>query len=246
LLRETTVLKVFDREQAQACAGIRTVSKASTRLSRLVTHGLLKRFFISTERGGRKALYTMTRKGASVAGIAFTGLNRTSDQLLVGELFVRHQLHINDLYLGLKYKPIPVEGVQFRRWMVLKARLSPASPIIPDGYFELTTPNRIVSCFLEVDLGGETSTVWKSKIESYLNFAVTGEFEHQFQQPQFRVLIVTITDRRRDALRALAAKYTDKLFWISTFNAINRDSLWSPVWLRPTGDQAQSLLVRNL
>ena len=74
---------------------------------------------------------------------------------------------------------------------------------------------------------------------------LTGDFENQFQQPQFRVLIITTSDRRLQALRALAAKYTEKLFWIATFTAINRDSLWSPIWFRPTGNLAQSLLLRN-
>jgi hypothetical protein len=242
LLREASILKVFDREQAQICAGFRSVARANTRLPKLVAHGLLKRFFLPTDKGGKKALYSMTRKGAALAQIAFAGLSRPSDRVLVGDLFVAHQMHINDVYLELKYRPIPISGVLFRRWIVLKALLSTSSPIIPDGYFELTIPSRVVSCFLEVDLGGETSKIWKSKIEAYLNFAVTGDFENQFQQPQFRVLIITTSDRRLQALRALTAKYTEKLFWISTFTAINRDGLWSPIWFRPTGNMAQSLL----
>lgn len=242
LLCEASILKVFDREQAQVCAGFNSIARANTRLPLLVQHGLLRRFFLPTEKGGKKSLYSMSRKGAGLAQVPFAGISRASDRLLVGDLFVAHQLHINDFYLALKYKPIPLEGVQFRRWMVLKAPLSPASPIIPDGYFELTTPDRIVCCFLEVDLGGETSSVWKAKIESYLNFAATGEFEHQFQQPQFRVLVITTTDRRRDAIRRLSARYTEKLFWFSTFTAIKRDGLWASVWMRPAGDQAQSLL----
>jgi hypothetical protein len=242
LLGEASVLRVFDREQAQTCAGFRSVARANTRLPKLVAHGLLKRFFLPTDKGGKKALYSMTRKGAALAHVSFAGLSRPSDRMLVGDLFVAHQMHINDIYLKLKYRPIPSGGVLFRRWTVLKVPLSTSSAIIPDGYFELTTPNRVVSCFLEVDLGGETSKIWKSKIEAYLNFAATGDFENQFQQPQFRVVIVTTSDRRVQALRTLAAKYTEKLFWISTFTAINRDSLWSPVWFRPTGDKAQSLL----
>lgn len=36
LLREIAILRVFDRQQAQACAGIRSASKANTRLPLLV------------------------------------------------------------------------------------------------------------------------------------------------------------------------------------------------------------------
>lgn len=243
LLREAGVLKVFDREQAQLCAGFHSVARANTRLPKLVGQGLLRRFYAATEKGGKKCLYTLTKKGAGLVQAPFIGLNRPSNQVLVGDLFVAHQLQINEIYLTLKYRPIHVPDVSFHRWLTPKAPLSTASRIIPDGYFELTTPARTVCCFLEVDLGGETAKIWKSKIEAYLNFAASGEFEEQFHNPQFRVVIATTTtDRRVQALRTLAGKYTDKLFWISSFNAIKQDGFWSPVWLRPAGDQKQAFL----
>ena len=35
----------------------------------------------------------------------------------------------------------------------------------------------------------------------------------------------------------MLAKQTDKLFWLSDLQTINRDGLCSPVWLRPKGEQ---------
>jgi hypothetical protein len=38
------------------------------------------------------------------------------------------------------------------------------------------------------------------------------------------------------------AKSTDKIFWFTTLENIHRDGVWSPVWLRPEGDQRVPLV----
>lgn len=124
--------------------------------------------------------------------------------------------------------------------------LSVASPIIPDGYFELGSPNKTTACFLEIDLGTETAKVWKPKIESYIRFAVSEEFERRFHLSQFRVLVITSSPRRLQALRKLVCQYSDKIFWFTTFESIKHDGFWSAVWLRPDGDQPAVALVSSL
>ena len=142
----------------------------------------------------------------------------------------------------MKYLPIPFPGVRFYRWITITEPLSKALPLIPDGYFELETPSGIRVAFLEVDLGTEALPVWEKKIQFYLQLALSGEFARLFRNPQFRVLVILNSERRLENLRKLVAKKTDKIFWFSSFATINRDSLWSSVWLRPTGNQTQSLL----
>jgi Replication-relaxation len=242
LLRELAVMRILDREQAQLAAGFRSITRANTRIPKLVQEGLATRFYIASEKGGKKSLYSLTPKGAALALVPVTGIQRKKNQVLVGDLFIAHQLKINDVYLSLKYRPIPIAGVRLLGWKTFSAPLSSAARIIPDAYFELTVPDKSVCCFLEVDLGGETAKIWRAKIEYYLRLAVTGEFEQLFQRSQFRVLIITTSAARIHSLRKLAAKYIDKLFWVSTFDSIKRDGFWSPVWFRPTGDQPQSLL----
>ena len=56
------------------------------------------------------------------------------------------------------------------------------------------------------------------------------------------MLVVANSDKRLTNIRATVAKSTDKIFWFTTLENINRDGIWSPVWLRPTGDQRHSLL----
>jgi hypothetical protein len=242
LLKEAAILKVFDRLQAQICAGFHSATRANVRLPKLVKAGFLNHFFVATEKGGKKSIFSLTRKGAAVAEVSFLGIKRGKDKLLIGDLFVAHQLHINDIYLEVKYKRPEGSAFQFKEWLVPKSTLSASAPIIPDAFFKVQGSERTISSFLECDLGGESSKVWKKKIESYLAFATTGEFQASFREQQFRVLVVTTTGRRVCLLSSLIAKYTDKIFWLSTFESINRSGFWSSIWVRPNGNQPQALL----
>jgi len=241
LLDELALLRIVDREQAQIVCGFRSVTRANTRLLALTRAGLLNRFFVGTFSGGKKSLYSLSRKGASLIGATGPILQRRRDAVLVGDRFVDHQIKINSIYLVIKHYPIPVPGVRCSGWLTLKEPLTAASGLIPDGYFELATEAKTTSCFLEVDLGTENLSVWKKKVNGYLAYAVSGAFETQFRRSQFRVLVVTDSERRLHSIRAVIAKSTDKIFWISSFDLIERQSFWAPIWFRPAGHQPQAL-----
>ena len=72
--------------------------------------------------------------------------------------------------------------------------------------------------------------------------AVSGDFDRLFKQSRFKVLVVTRSQRRVESIRLTVSKITDKIFWFSTFEAINCDGFWSAIWVRPKGDQRQPLL----
>ncbi len=78
----------------------------------------------------------------------------------------------------------------FNRWIAFPKRPAPGLRLIPDGYVELETRSGIVTAFLEVDLGHERLRVWRDKVRNYLDLAVTGNFEREFKQTRFRVLVV--------------------------------------------------------
>jgi hypothetical protein len=242
LLKELAMMRVIDREQAKLVAGFGSTTRVNTRLLRLNRAGLLKRFFTGTIAGGRKGLYALLPKGAALAGAPYRAIQRKTDELLVNDLFLEHQLAINGIFIILKYRPVPVPGVRLLSWKTFQEQISQALPLIPDAYFELATPTDIRPMFLEVDRGTETLKTWKKKIEAYLKLAVSGEFASRFHQAQFRVLVVAPSERRCRNIRSTVATYTDKVFWFSTIEFINRDGFWSPIWLRPNGERKQSLI----
>lgn len=68
LLSELTIMQVIDREQAQVVGGFGSITRANTRLLALTRAGIVKRFFLATVNGGKKAVYSLTKKGSEMAG----------------------------------------------------------------------------------------------------------------------------------------------------------------------------------
>lgn len=241
LLSELSVMRVIDREMTKMVAGFGSTTQVCLRLQELTRAGLLRQFFIGSIGSGRKAVYTLSPKGTDLVNAKLGGIHRASGRLVVGDTFVEHQTGINQVYLAVKYRAIP-QGGQLRRWVTFRQSISEAIKLTPDGYWELEVGGNLRAMFLEVDLGTEALKVWQQKTASYLQLALSGEFLKLFRQPQFRVLVVANSERRIANIRATVSKSTDKIFWFTTFENIHRDGIWSPVWLRPSGDQRQSLL----
>jgi hypothetical protein len=211
VLQELGVMRVGDREQIKCVAGFGSTTRANGRLLALTRAGLLRRFFLGTTAGGKKALYALSPNGAKLAQVPFRGPRRASDEILVADFFVTHQLEINKIYCKLRCQTHPSPGTQFLRWINLSEPVAPGSRLIPDGYFELATPKNTFAAFLEVDLGHESRTVWRKKVEEYLKFAVSGAFEQRYACAQFRVLTVTNSERRMASLRMTTCAITEKM-----------------------------------
>jgi hypothetical protein len=120
--------------------------------------------------------------------------------------------------------------------------LDASTRLIPDGYVEVRTPSKTLAAFLEIDLGNESLSVWKRKVEMYLQYAVSRNFEKRFSHPQFRVLVIADSERRMRSLQLATFTLTDKIFWFSTFDSIARGGFWSPIWLRARNGERQPLL----
>jgi hypothetical protein len=242
LLSELGVMRIVDRESAKVVAAFRSTRRANARLLQLTRAGLLRRFFVGGVAHGRKAVYTLSTKGEGMVRATLPGISRASGRVIVGDAFVAHQSAINEIYLALKYRPKPHAGLRLQRCHTFRQPISDAIKLTPDGYFEFDDRGVVRAMFLEADLGTEALSVWQRKTTSYLQLAVSGEFQRKFHQPQFRVLVVASSERRLANIRATVAKSTDKIFWFTTFDIIHRDGFWSQAWLRPSGDQRLSLL----
>src|SRR5215472_7957027 len=96
LLRELAVLRVADREQLKLAAGFHSTTRANARLLRLVAAGLLRRYFLGTRVGARKALYALSPKGAALVQVSTHGLRRRKDEPLTTDFYIEHQLAVND------------------------------------------------------------------------------------------------------------------------------------------------------
>jgi hypothetical protein len=217
-----------------------SLKKANLRLLELVRAGFLRRYFVGTISGGRKAIYRLAPKGSALIG-APVRPERKIRESIGNDLFLNHRLKTNSIFLLVKYRPIPLPNVRFVRWASFSESLSKPTALIPDGYFEIDSESGIRAIFLEVDLGTEPLHVWTRKTQRYVQFATSGEFPKLFGQTQFRVLVITDSERRLETIRTTVARSIDRIFWFATFESIKREGFWSPIWLRPTGTQKQPL-----
>lgn len=230
LLRELAVMRVVDREQAKVVAGFASTSRANVRLLALTRAGMLRRFFLGSG-GGRKALYALSPKGAQAAQVPSGGPRRAQNAVLAADYFVGHQLAVNSIYCTLKYGVIPVPQVTFNRWASFHEVVVPGIRLIPDGYVEFMTHRGISSCFLEVDLGHESQTIWKRKVEHYLDLALSGKYREHFGYERFRVLVLANSERRLHSIRKTASAITQKIFWFATL-ASAESNFFASVWFR--------------
>jgi hypothetical protein len=202
--------------------------------------GSLRRFFLGSG-GGRKALYALSPKGAQAIGVPVRGPRRPQDALLVADYFVSHQLAVNEIYCSLKYGAIPVSRVAFHRWLSFDEPVVPGISLIPDGYVEFMTPTGIIACFLEVDLGHESQTIWKAKAQHYLSLALSGKYREQFGNERFRVLVLANSERRLHSIRKTVSEITQKIFWFATLDAVS-DAFFANVWFRPQDNQPKTFI----
>jgi hypothetical protein len=233
LIEALESMRVINREQAKVVAGFRSTRRANDRLLALTRAGFLKHAFI----GSRVAVYWL-------AGKALQERGRKPDDtsLEPAALFLKHRLQINQVRLLVQYSGIPVRGWWFVRWDSFQKPLSTTVPLIPDGYFELGSGQAFRSMFVEVDLGTEAIPVLVKKASLYVQLAASGEFAKILGRSQFRVLVITTSRRRLENIRQAIVKLTDKVFWFAPLDVIAPEKFWAATWLRPTGDQPQSLL----
>src|SRR5437016_13917575 len=90
LLTELGTMRIIDRESAKLVAGFGSTTRANTRLLKLTRAGVLRRFFTGTVASGRKAVYTLSPKGAEAVHAQFEGIKRPSERLILGDRFVEH------------------------------------------------------------------------------------------------------------------------------------------------------------
>ena len=235
ILQELAVMRVIDRDQAKLIGGFRSTTRVNKRLLALTRGGLLKRFFIGSG-GWKKSLYSLSPLGANFLETPYRGMRVRDDELITVSSSLEHQLGINDLYCIVKYRQVSVDSGKLVRWENLYRPIDAKRSLIPDAYIEISGPEETIAAFLEFDLGHENLIVWKKKVEKYLHYAISGEFENPVHRSQFRVLVVTSSERRLEGLQKATAAVTSKIFYFSTVNSVQDTGFWAPIWFRPQGD----------
>ena len=126
LLSELAVMRIIDREMTKLVAGFGSTSQANTRLLELTRAGFLRRFFVGTIGAGRKAVYTLSSKGAELISARSGGIQRPKGKLVSGDRFVEHQTGVNEVYIAVKCHPASSSELRLARWHTFRQSISEA------------------------------------------------------------------------------------------------------------------------
>jgi len=254
--RDCALLKAINDCRALLTRQITTMffssqSRCYKRLEKLFHYGFVDRHFLPQVAHAPAAspiVYTITKLGASVLATTY---GYTSDQfhfptasILAWETLT-HILAINDVY-GAIYRASVDSGVSlvdwrdelsFRAnpdyvWVVNSRGTSSKKPVLPDGYFHLKLPQGNARFFLEVDRGTEGMQQFKSQIQVYQEYILSGGYEAQFHSKSLRILVVVPTKTRLETVRrAIAEVGGGERYWITTFDQLEPTMvLTAPIW----------------
>jgi hypothetical protein len=113
-----------------------------------------------------------------------------------------------------------------------------------DGYGEylmLLHFESLYTCFIEVDRGTERGRTIQDKVERYVQYAESGEYQNKFAARLFRVLFITTTTRRAEGLARLIGQQPRDLFWLTTWDQMRSSKLFDAYWRRPGLEGLHSL-----
>lgn len=232
---------IVTREQVARHAKFGSVTRANSVLLRLFRHGYIGRRLQPSLRGTRRLTYFLGRRGHELMGLppetaVASGRRRWP---LVSDLFVDHQLDVNDVRLAFEHLAHP--RYEFLRFLSERELAAMGLPLVPDGYCEYRISDKSFALFLEVDRGTESRSRWTAKADAYLQLAYHGMFAEKFGRRFFRVAVTAPTERRRKGIAHEIAKRTDKVFWLTAHDEFLREGPFAPIWHRPDRSGPKSL-----
>jgi len=240
IVGEVARLGILTREQVARHLRFGSVTRANAVLLRLHRHGYLRRRTQPTVLGSRRQAYVVGPAGQALLDGAFDA--RTRDARAWGDrsdLFVEHELHVNDVRLA--FEDLAAPAYRLLGWRTAADLKAMALGIVPDGFLEYESGGRAFAAFVEADLGTETRARWRGKVEAYCDLAFSGRFASAFGRTYFRVLVVTTTAARAASIAGEVARQTDRIFRLSTFAQLRESGPLAAIWRTPTAADALAL-----
>lgn len=164
----------------------------------------LERRIGGARRGSSRTIWTLDTAGQRLVRerqAAERPAARVRRPVQVGERFLAHALAVSELYVML------ATGDAQGGMKLAAFDVEPAWPnglggwLKPDAYLVLDTPGARWHFWAEVDRATESLPTIRRKLDSYLDFYQRGQLGPSGVMP--RVLVSTITEQRRDAIREL-------------------------------------------
>jgi len=231
---------------------------AQRALARLYHHGYLARLFWPVVTGSPPTLYVLDRKAVDMLKAEF-GYNDLrwfpTSRALKGQ-FLEHTSAINDFRIAISFAA-QKRGYTLAKWVNesqnkgdydwVKIRTASGFrkvSLIPDSYLILETPLGRGHFFLELDRGTMSTKRFQAKIQAYLAYRESGEYERRYKAKTVRVLTVTLGEKRLAHLKEVTEAAGGKSwFWFGVLSQLDVEHVLSaPVWQKAGQDGFYTLV----
>ena len=250
ILKAVYEYRFLSGEQIRNLCGFNCRKRTNDRLRRLYDNWFLsRRLFVGHFE--RQILYFTGPKAVETI-VSKTGFDPSEVRrkrlkaLKTRDSFLAHFLSINNFRYSLEVCSRKNFRMKTEIWKYKPALFSEEEArIYPDAYFRLGCPDKTYNFLLEIDRSTESLKRIKKKIEDYLDYGLTGDFQRQFgfQNQHFRLLIVCKTLIRLKTLLRIIERVTDKSFcWLTVEKNIAPEKILSEIWFRPNKEGRFSLI----
>lgn len=237
---------------------------AQHRLHLLTEAGFLRVIKQRVQRGEGDLpyIYALDRAGAILAsqqmGIDYASIDWKPKALEENYIFLQHLLETHNLRIAITLSAQKL-GIELNTWLyetilrskewvdhvLLKERkdgkdVETRVSVIPDSFCVLETPRGMGYFPIEIDRGTVTLARWREKVQAYIEYHKSGEYQNRYHARNFRLLILTTSMTRLMNLKEQCEQVApdDERFWFTTFDKVVRKL---PIPYSPSG----SLKTRN-
>ncbi len=231
-------------------------SACNHRLMKLYQHKYLDRLYKPVDFGSSQAVYALDKRGADVVqqlGIEGNKIRWSRRQNKVEFLFLEHTLAVSEFRVNLELAIRKRGDVQLLFWKRGSKEFYDRVPdpegkrkyltVTPDAFFGIKTPEGKSYFFLEIDMGTETNTRFKRKIQAYQQYWKTERYAKSFGFKSFRLLTVTTGSRRlKNLLKTTYDTGGRNMFLFTLTEQIIEETVLKTIWRRPTSGKFISIL----
>ena len=262
---------------------------AQHRLHRLTEAGLLRVIKQRVQRGEGDLpyIYALDRSGAILVsqqmGIDYASIDWKPKTLEENYIFLQHLLETHNLRIAITLSAQKL-GIELSSWLyenVLRSKewvdhvllkdskgTETRVSVIPDSFCILETSRGLGYFPIEIDRGTVTLARWRQKVQAYIQYHKSGEYQDRYQARTFRLLVLTTSMPRlmnlKEQCEQVAPK--DDRFWFTTFDKVvskvpipynqpgstkarisytwvyNDDLLIAPVWYKSGSQELHHIL----
>jgi len=186
-------------------------------------------------------IYALDRAGAILVsqqlGIDYASIDWKPKALEENYIFLQHLLETHNLRIAITVSAQKL-GVELSSWLyenVLRSRewvdhvllkdgkgKETRVSVIPDSFCVLETSRGMGYFPIEIDRGTVTLARWRQKVQAYIEYHRSGEYQNRYHARNFRLLILTTSMPRLMNLKEQCEQVApnDERFWFTTFDKV--------------------------